>query len=145
MTDRYEQIRQALEMGPTQGPWRVNTSGVGVKGGKVELTEFYVYNPAIVDDVAIAADIIDPTTCKPSEANARLIAACDPDTIRALMAERDALAAAFEAAREDSERWRALRELDGGEIYALLGNCDGIHPEQADAAIDAAMAEKGGK
>ena len=38
----------------------------------------------------------------------------------------------------DAERWRALRELDGGEIYALLGDCDGIHPEQADAAIDQA-------
>jgi hypothetical protein len=44
----------------------------------------------------------------------------------------------------DAARWRALRELDGGEIYALLGDCDGIHPEQADAAIDAAMAKEKG-
>jgi hypothetical protein len=50
-------------------------------------------------------------------------------------------AAALEAAREDAERWRALREMDGGEIYALLGDCDGIHPEQADAAIDQARGE----
>jgi len=41
--------------------------------------------------------------------------------------------------RKDAERWRALREMDGGEIYALLGDCDGIHPELTDAAIDAAM------
>jgi DNA repair exonuclease SbcCD ATPase subunit len=53
------------------------------------------------------------------------------------------LAAALEAAREDAERWRALREMDGGEIYALLGDCDGIHPEQADAAIDQARGEAG--
>lgn len=41
--------------------------------------------------------------------------------------------------RADAARWRALREMDGGEIYALLGDCDGIHPDQADAAIDKAM------
>jgi hypothetical protein len=50
---------------------------------------------------------------------------------------------ALEAAREDAERWRALREMDGGEIYALLGDCDGIHPEQADAAIDQARGKAG--
>lgn len=57
---------------------------------------------------------------------------------RQFYANTQCLAAAIEAAREDAERWRALREMDGGEIYALLGDCDGIHPEQADAAIDAA-------
>jgi hypothetical protein len=55
----------------------------------------------------------------------------------------DELAAALEAARENAERWRALREMDGGEIYALLGDCDGIHPEQADAAIDQARGKAG--
>ena len=61
-----------------------------------------------------------------------------PDDFRALLREA---AAALEAAREDAERWRALREMDGGEIYALLGDCDGIHPEKADAAIDAHLRE----
>ena len=41
------------------------------------------------------------------EAAATLIAACDPDTIRELLDERDGLAAALETAREDAERWRA--------------------------------------
>lgn len=63
-----------------------------------------------------------------------------PDDFRALLRES---ADALEAAREDAERWRALRELDGGEIYALLGDCDGIHPEQADAAIDQALGKGG--
>ena len=45
--------------------------------------------------------------------------------------------------REDAERWRALREMDGVAIYALLGDCDGIHPEQADAAIDQARGKAG--
>lgn len=96
MTDRYENIRKALAMGPTPGPWSINTAGVGVNG-KIVVNEIYVYNPAVADDVAIAADIIDPETGEPCEANARLIAACDPDTIRALLSERDALAAALAA------------------------------------------------
>ncbi|TCP06600.1 hypothetical protein [Caldimonas thermodepolymerans] len=61
-----------------------------------------------------------------------------PGQMDRLNALADEFAAALEAAREDAERWRALREMDGGEIYALLGDCDGIHPEQADAAIDRA-------
>lgn len=90
MTDRYENIRKALEMGPTPGPWSINTAGRGVSG-KIVVDEIYIYNPAVADDVAIAADIIDPETGEPSEANARLIAACDPSTIHALLAERDDL------------------------------------------------------
>lgn len=62
-----------------------------------------------------------------------------PGQMDRLNALADEFAAALEAAREDAARWRALREMDGGEIYALLGDCDGIHPEHADAAIDAAM------
>lgn len=61
---------------------------------------------------------------------------------RQFYANTQCLAAALEAARDDAERWRALREMDGGEIYALLGDCDGIHPEQADAAIDAALSKE---
>jgi hypothetical protein len=59
-------------------------------------------------------------------------------------AEANDARAEIEELRKDAERWRALREMDGGEIYALLGDCDGIHPEQADAAIDQARG-KGGK
>jgi hypothetical protein len=55
----------------------------------------------------------------------------------------DVQSAEVEALRKDAERWRALREMDGGEIYALLGDCDGIHPEQADAAIDQARGKGG--
>lgn len=45
------------------------------------------------------------------------------------------------AAVRDAERWRATREMDGGAIYRVLGDCDGMHPEQHDTAIDAAMQE----
>ena len=127
MTDRYEKIRQALAMGPTPGPWLVcpTNSGTFVKSERFPgyFVEVRHFRPA--QDV---------------NADAHLIAACDPDTIRELLEERDQLAAALGAAREDAERWRALREMDGGEIYALLGDCDGIHPELTDAAIDQARA-----
>jgi hypothetical protein len=66
-----------------------------------------------------------------------------PGQMDRLNALADEFAAALKAARADAERWRALREMDGGEIYALLGDCDGIHPEQADAAIDQARGKEG--
>ena len=58
--------------------------------------------------------------------DAHLIAACDPDTIRELLAERDQLAAALEAAREDAERWRYIRRK-----LCLTGNGDGACAMQA--------------
>jgi hypothetical protein len=48
-------------------------------------------------------------------------AACDPDTIRELLAERDQLAAALEAAREDGARLReTLRDVTGVAICVLF-------------------------
>ena len=130
MTDRYENIRKALGMGPTPGPWAVCRTNSGTFVKSERLAGYFV-------------EVRHCRTTQDVNADAGFIAACDPDTIRALLTERDQLAAALEVAREDAERWRALREMDGGEIYALLGDCDGVHPEQADAAIDAAM-RKGG-
>src|SRR5690606_27498326 len=68
MTDRYENIRLALAMEPMPGPWLHDGDGV----------------TADDEDVAVAM-------CCPSEAEAAYIAACDPDTIRELLEERDAL------------------------------------------------------
>ncbi len=68
--DRYERIRAALAMGPTPGPWAVCTLNNGVF---VEVRHY--------------------RTTQDVEAEAYLIAACDPDTIRELLEERDALAA----------------------------------------------------
>lgn len=64
----------------TPGPWIVSHAGSGQNGVFV-IDELYV----TVDgaDVAIAADIADPTTAQKSEANARLIAAA-PTLLMAL-------------------------------------------------------------
>ena len=88
MTDRYENIRLALAMEPMPGPWLHDGDGV----------------TADDEDVAVAM-------CCPSEAEAAYIAACDPDTIRALLEERDALAAENAMLREAS----LLRDQEGGK------------------------------
>lgn len=71
--------------GHTPGPWRTNTAGSAKAGKPFNITEIYVYAPGTQDDTAICADVIDPVTQEPSEANARLIAAA-PDMLDALIA-----------------------------------------------------------
>jgi hypothetical protein len=64
----------------TPGPWIINTAGSATKCEPFKTTEIYVYAPETQDDTAICADIIDPVTQEPSEANARLISAA-PDLL----------------------------------------------------------------
>jgi len=67
----------------TPGPWLINTAGSAIRGGPFKITEIYVYAPKTQDDTAICADVIDPVTQEPSEANAHLIAAA-PELLYAL-------------------------------------------------------------
>lgn len=71
MSDRYAKIRKALEMKPTPGPWKTDGTFIENKTHIVAIS----HNP------------------ENYKRDAALIAACDPDTIRELLAERDALAA----------------------------------------------------
>src|SRR5690606_41121854 len=92
MTDRYERIRRALAMGPTPGPWspsydKGSTRDIFTEQGKLPV--------CMVRGVTYVGQ-------EQYLANGHFIAACDPDTIRELLAERDQLAAALEAAREDA-------------------------------------------
>lgn len=64
----------------TPGPWYRDFAS-GMKNGNAILLEYFVRRDG--DDMAIAADIVDPATGNPSEANARLIAAA-PDLLAAL-------------------------------------------------------------
>lgn len=84
MADRYEKIRKALKMGPTPGPWRVcpTNSGTFVKSERVS---------------GYLAEVRHCRTAQDVKADAHLIAACNPDTIRELLEERDALAREKEA------------------------------------------------
>jgi hypothetical protein len=97
MTDRYERIRKALAMEPTPGPWKAHDPSAS---GWVNITHSAYATPLCYavpySDYQYDAEL----DCKQwvsraheTPANAAHIAACDPDTIRALLAERDQLAA----------------------------------------------------
>ena len=68
----------------TPGPWVINTAGSAKRGEAFQITEIYVYAPDTQGDTAICADVIDPVTQEPSEANARLISAA-PDLLNAVI------------------------------------------------------------
>jgi hypothetical protein len=109
MTDRYENIRRALAKGPTPGPWEPVTDrqysdlpylvlGAGASDEKsTEWMPLYVH-------VGGRSGWVE------QKANTLLIAACDPDTIRELLAERDALAAKVE--RDEALLGQALGALN---------------------------------
>ena len=107
MTERYERIRAALAMRPTPGPWEV------INGTDV-FTPLGARNAAGVEAAADDGWHVADCDMGPSfteegkeeipyvekQANAALIAACDPGTIRELLAERDQLAAENARLRE---------------------------------------------
>lgn len=89
--DRYEKIREALAMGPTPGPRRaVEQSVIGPQ-------DLSILFAKVTFSVGINGSHSVPI--EEAIANAALAAACDPGTIWALLAERDQLAAALEAAQ----------------------------------------------
>lgn len=92
--NNYAELRAAVDAGPTPGPWRSHEHGVG---------EFlvYRYNP-ILDQVAVVfinQDIRYETGSMDQRGlDVAYIAAAHPEAIRALLAERDALREAAQAA-----------------------------------------------
>lgn len=111
MTDRYERIRKALARRPTPGPWELRDG----RTDTVESTQGY----------PVCTVHWQPDERYGHGTRAAYIAACDPDTIRELLAERDAL---LDALRQITE-WP-----DGGNRYGQ----ENIK-RFAQAAIDAAM------
>ncbi|TSE32972.1 hypothetical protein LCC91_07875 [Tepidimonas taiwanensis] len=77
MTDRYERIRKALEKELTPGPWEI-------KDGRTDTVES-------VQGYPVCTVHWQPDERYGHGSRAVYIAACDPDTIRALLEERDAL------------------------------------------------------
>lgn len=128
MTDRYQPLRTALAAGPTPGPWKsslpARPTPDAPEGGDC----------AIRDSGAdIIAEVFyrvghGPSGTRPAAANAALIAAADPDTIRTLLDERDALREALESARAGLAWYRDMcpEHVDASD-------------DEADELIDAAL------
>ena len=76
--DRYEKIRAALSQNPTPGPWTACRTNSGTFVKSERLAGYFV-------------EVRHCRTAQDVNADASFIAACDPDTIRALLDERDAL------------------------------------------------------
>ena len=131
MTDRYQEIRDALAMGPTPGPWEYDENAYGAcplvyGANETPVLKFdqgcpYGYDPSW--DVR--------------GVDAAYIAACDPDTVRSLLAERDALLTENALRGEALETIRCLTAMNQATnpnpfaLTALLGD---IH-QIADAAL----------
>lgn len=95
MTDRYEKIRAALAMGPTPGPRKaVEQSVIGPQ-------DLSILFAKVTFSVGVNGRHSVPI--EEAIANAALAAACDPDTVQALIAERDALAAEVEQLRRERD------------------------------------------
>jgi hypothetical protein len=113
--DRYQEIRDALAMEPTPGPWRADGFEVMAARG-----QFYGGFILGADDVVVAQMV--------SAANAPLIAACGPDTTRELLAERDGLAAENARLRVEVERLNRILgrivEGDGDSTVAIRAGAD---------------------
>lgn len=134
MTDKYQRIRDALAMGPTQGPYAVNPERAFVE-------EFGTGEP-----LPICA-MLWPTEQRSEDetvANALLFASCDPDTIRGLLAERDGLIAqhhrdsaelrricdARDQSRRTAEHWKAEHLAGNAEIERLRGENEALQVER---------------
>lgn len=87
----------------TPGPWQVE-EGFSVVGGRRSVTEYFVRRDG--DSIAIAADILDPKTGGPSEANARLIAV-GPELLKA---------------GENALPWLAMATADRGQHPQAIEN-----------------------
>jgi len=88
MSDRFQSIRDALVMGPTPGPRKaVEQSVIGPH-------DLRILSANVTWSVGVNGSHSVPI--EEAIANATLAAACDPDTIRELLAERDALRDALE-------------------------------------------------
>ncbi len=143
MTDPYASIRQALAMGPTSGPRRV-IDGDSYPYVTVALPEnegcrwndpiiCTLYEDVTPDDyIGFGARL---QALPNARANAALIAACDPDMLRKLLEERDALREALKV---------LVNWIPSADTYRRLG-FDPETPMRAHEAAKAALAKGEGK
>jgi hypothetical protein len=103
LTEMLDYIEARMQAG-TQGRVEVRSAASCIQGVHT-ISEWFVAleRDQDGDDVSIAADIIDPRTCKPSEANARNIAALLNAAPRIVAAARALLREANELNESDHQ------------------------------------------
>ncbi len=115
------QVREALEAGPTPGPWSLKTvptsDGSCHKIGPFpSASRIHSEAHACVYAIGIRLGINDSTpVARELLANARLMAACSPANIAAILAHVDAQAAEIERLRAALKTcvWALRQPLDG--------------------------------
>lgn len=120
MTDRYAHIRDALTMGPTPGPWGFTELPRDMQRDGFK---FAISRRGIGWRFAQIAHEMK------SMANATYITACDPDTIRELLDERDALQAECDALSSNTRLSLGVGDGDGNLF--VHGDYDSIKRVQA--------------
>lgn len=113
-----EKIRAALAMGPTPGPWDVSY----VEGSAIDVITQTGKTVCMMRGIAYFGK-------GQYLANGCFIAACDPDTIRALLDERDGLAA-------ENEMLRAALQAIVNEVSA------GLVPYSSDSYLPVHLVEQ---
>lgn len=106
--DPYKGLRAALAAGPTKGPWK----SMSVRSG------YYIESASVPAVVVDTTDEEGRYGAIENEADAAYIAAADPDTIAALLKERDLLREALADIKEGAPPYYASiarAALDGKE------------------------------
>lgn len=128
MTDRYEKIRKALEMGPTPGPWELTELPRDIQRDGYK---FAISRNGLGWWIAKVTHEANGGT---GVANATYIAAADPDTVTALLRDNDKLRAAL---AEAAERLAAVGyPVNQAGEYSKSGEWD--FSEAVPRAVDAA-------
>lgn len=96
-----EELKRLAEAA-TPGPWEYD-HGCIADNGKAIISEYFVRLDG--DDVSIAANIIDPESCRPSKSNAAYIAAANPSAVLELIRQRDELLVAAKDAHQVLRDW----------------------------------------
>lgn len=91
MNDHEKRIREALEAGPTEGPW--------VADDNEGFSPWSIWSRMSPTGHGEAGPKIAQIQCNNDEADAAFIAACNPAAIRALLADLDAARAALSEAK----------------------------------------------
>lgn len=122
MPDRYQGLRDAIAAGPTRGPWK----SMSVRSG------YYIQSasePAVVVD---STDAEGRYGAIANAADAALIAAADPATIAALLADNDRLRGLLAEAITEIDDWAAYAAPMFREKHDLEGTLSRFRAALAD-------------